>query len=1268
MHHDENLAEAIDAKVRRAQLDLLYGILPTSVVGHLVAGPLFVAAMWQSASRTSLLVWLSILYVVSGVRALLAVSYKRSVVQHEASFCETLFLVGSAVAGLVWGGAAVWFFPPGDPLFQVVIACGMITMGAAAVGSHSYMRMPPLVFIGLLFLPFSIRLVLEGAHLAWVFAVVMLVVAIYLIKTASNLYQVTLGNIKSRIEATERGRQLRDSSVFQSALLSQMVDALITMDEKGKIDLFNQSAEKLFGRTAEEMRGESIGLLLQCREEDNECDILINGEIGMASLDKNIKANGKRSDGSKFPLEIVGTRVTMEDDVRYSFLIRDLTERNRFEQELIEAKESAEKASHAKSQFLSSMSHELRTPLNAILGFAQLLEFNKHLDETGKSNASEICTAGENLLEMVNDVLDLSAIESNQVKLSLEPVSVNQVVAECIEAIQPVVEAQGIITEFDSCTSEASCDACYIRADNTRFKQVILNLLSNAVKYNRKNGRIAVVCRAVDNNRMRIIVSDTGLGIAQKRHHRLFEPFRNINVKTGGGKGIGIGLMVTRQLVELMEGSIGFESVEQEGSTFWVEFPVAKAGITPERFGTGSDTQADLPVQAPGATNINILAAEDNIANQDVLRQQVELLGMQIDVADDGLQALEMMDKKSYDILLTDLQMPRMDGYELASKIRQMEQTTGRRIPIVAITANTTPEDREYCIKHGMDVFLNKPVSLTGLQDIIDECLGRGRAKSKAQIQEPAEAANDTSKVIDFSMLNELVGDNHGRHCKLLDSFIKSTPAMIRDICSAQQARLADDVRLHAHKLKSSARSMGAHGLADTCAALESAGREAQWERIDSLVWGLDVQFAKIMKEIALYCEAGESGATNEQSEAETEAPTVLLIDDDELIIEIGTMIFNDLGISDVLTAISGIDALRVLEERTGEIDVVLCDLNMPEMDGITFLRHLSETNYKGAVIPISGEDARILKTVGKLASEHNLRVLGVLTKPIMPEEVSRYLDMLYEMPHEGDHEERGVASVSVDELRHAIENDELVIYLQPKVSVRSLEVVSVEALVRWQHPEKGMVLPDDFIQLAEENGLINDLTRVVYRQSLKSLARLIEAGNNIMIGVNISVETLGDLEWPDYAVAQATETGVDPAFVIMELTESQLMSNITSAMEILTRLSLNKFRISVDDFGTGYASMEQLQRAPFSELKIDQAFVHGACHDDSSRAILESSINLAKKLDLETVAEGVENREDWDLVAELSCDIVQGYFIARPMPIDEMLEWLEKWERTLPS
>jgi EAL domain-containing protein (putative c-di-GMP-specific phosphodiesterase class I) len=387
----------------------------------------------------------------------------------------------------------------------------------------------------------------------------------------------------------------------------------------------------------------------------------------------------------------------------------------------------------------------------------------------------------------------------------------------------------------------------------------------------------------------------------------------------------------------------------------------------------------------------------------------------------------------------------------------------------------------------------------------------------------------------------------------------------------------------------------------------------------------------------------------------------LLLVDDDYIMHRVMTVMLNDLGISGVLNAMSGPEALKILEHNVSGVDVVICDLNMPEMDGVEFIRHLAKRNYSGSLILTSGEDLRILKTVEKLAIEHDLHVLGVLEKPAIPAKLSELLDSLDQIRQEGTM--MMVGPLPLAELKKAIAEGQLDTYFQPKVDIKSGQVVGVEALVRWNHPVKGLIKPNAFITLAEENGLIRDLTDQVLVKVLEYATKLksMSMGYNLNIAINLSVDSLTDLEWPDRVSNMLENCGLEASSISFEITESRLMEHLSVALDILSRLSLKRFNLSIDDFGTGYSSMEQLQRIPFSELKIDRAFVHGVAQEASARAILESSVLLAKKLDMKVVAEGVEDQRDWDVVAEVGCDHVQGFIVSRPLPFPHLLKWLEQ-------
>jgi len=387
----------------------------------------------------------------------------------------------------------------------------------------------------------------------------------------------------------------------------------------------------------------------------------------------------------------------------------------------------------------------------------------------------------------------------------------------------------------------------------------------------------------------------------------------------------------------------------------------------------------------------------------------------------------------------------------------------------------------------------------------------------------------------------------------------------------------------------------------------------------------------------------------------------ILMLDDEPFMLKLlGHMLVN-LGFTQLTSCDSGCAALEWFDSQNNPPDLILLDLNMPEMDGVEFVRHLVERLYSGSLILISGEDERMLQTTVKLVRAHRISVLGHLHKPVKPETLSALLEK-WTPPLLGS--PRAAKKVyGADEVRAAIDNGELVNYYQPKVAVATGEVVGVETLVRWCHPQDGMVFPDQFISVAEAHSLIDNLTRVVLTGALAQAKIWQEAALALRVAVNVSMDNLASLDFPDFVAGLAAKAGVPPQEVVLEVTESRLMRDLRAPLEVLTRLRLKRFRLSIDDFGTGNSSLAQLRDIPFDELKIDQSFVHRAWTDETLRAMYDASLGLARQLGMEVVAEGVEDRDDWDLLRRTGCDLAQGYFIARPMPAADLPGWIKVWE-----
>jgi EAL domain-containing protein (putative c-di-GMP-specific phosphodiesterase class I) len=388
-------------------------------------------------------------------------------------------------------------------------------------------------------------------------------------------------------------------------------------------------------------------------------------------------------------------------------------------------------------------------------------------------------------------------------------------------------------------------------------------------------------------------------------------------------------------------------------------------------------------------------------------------------------------------------------------------------------------------------------------------------------------------------------------------------------------------------------------------------------------------------------------------------SPRILLLDDEPFVLGLLAHMLAGLGHTTVTTCTDGVAALAAVAVPVNAPNLILLDLNMPNMDGIEFVRRLVEQHYRGSLVLVSGEDERMLQMVERLVLAHHIPVLGHLNKPVgLPALTALLATWQPAKPVQAALRR----SYGIDELADAMAQGNLVNFYQPKVALADSRVVGVESLARWHHARDGLVLPEHFIGLAERHGLIDELTRCVLTAALAQLAAWQGAGLKLTMAVNVSMRNLATVGFVDFVVDAAHSAGIRAEDLMLEVTESCLIHDQRAPLEILARLRLKRFRLSIDDFGTGHSSLTQAHDIPFDELKIDRSFVHGASHDETARAMMHASLGLGRQLGMQVVAEGVEDRADWNLVRTMGCDQAQGHFIARAMPGEMVAEWIADW------
>ena len=538
-----------------------------------------------------------------------------------------------------------------------------------------------------------------------------------------------LRDVSARKQAEEA---LKKAGALQNAIFKSTNFSCIATDAKGVIQIFNVGAERVLGYSAAEVLNKITPADVFDPDELLARASLLSSELSIPiapgfealvfkasrGIEDIYELTYIRKDGSRFPAIVSITALRDENDeiIGYLLIGTNNAARKRIEAERNEALELAEKANHAKTDFLSSMSHELRTPLNAVLGFAQLMEASSPPPTPSqKGNIDQILKAGWYLLELINEILDLAMIESGKITLSREPVSLAEVMLECRAMIEPQAQKRNIHLTFPR-----FAHPCFINADRTRLKQVVINLLFNAIKYNKPEGTVIVKSTLTASGSIRISVRDTGAGLTPEQLAQLFQPFNRLGKQASGEEGTGIGLVVTKRLVELMGGTIGVESIVGVGSVFWIELSLAIAPmLATQDTQHAAREQPDLPQDTPLRT---LLYVEDNPANLELVEQLIaRRTGLRLLGATDASLGIEYARAYQPDVILMDINLPGISGFE-AMKTLHQDPTTAN-IPIIALSAHAVPRDIERGLEAGFFNYLTKPIKVNQFMDALDVAL-----------------------------------------------------------------------------------------------------------------------------------------------------------------------------------------------------------------------------------------------------------------------------------------------------------------------------------------------------------------------------------------------------------------------------------------------------------------------------------------------------------------------------------------------------------------
>ncbi|HEY9051068.1 MAG TPA: EAL domain-containing protein [Gammaproteobacteria bacterium] len=1109
------------------------------------------------------------------------------------------------------------------------------------------------------------------------------------------LHAGTIKYVHERCETeyTDEGKAMRSLGTVQDITNQVKVEQALLESE----DLFKQLVESTtaipweinpiswqftyVGPQAEKLLGYPVSQwytndfwLGQIHPEDKDDVMLFFKNASENDSDRVVEFRMRTSDARYIWIQVIAKVIRHDGDIdRIQGFMFDITEKRNAEEMLRHSVKM-----DAVGKLTGGIAHDFNNQLGIVQGYLDFLDEFTRGQEKPHRWVGAASKAARRCIELSRKLLDFS--RKNQVQA--EPVNINSIFNKMNDLIErsvtPKIEVNYTLED----------GLWVVELNAGELEDAILNLVLNArdampaggvlsirtQNYILDEGHSQYFTSLPAGDYVRIDIEDTGVGINKENKEHIFEPFFTTKAE---GQGTGLGLAMVYSFVQRSGGEIIVHSETNEGACFHIYVP---RYYIPADIKDVTALTNNIGLQAKGKGEI-ILVVDDEKELQELAIIYLEMLGYRTLKASSSVEALAIIESdESIDLLFTDVIMPgALNGYELAEKTLAIRPDI-KIILTSGFTGNAIESDLYPHAQHAP--LLNKPYSKLELSGLVNSILHKKDSESFLPARfvddpvtgdehnisigyKPMDDEHDVmfsilnqyrhaveSNSVDFdamSLLEKLITEtrahfmreealmkaceypHYHNHCQVHDMLIK----MAEDLLAAYKNN--PEVFDHIATI-----NFLEHWLISHIMSMDKA--------YVSFVQGHEDDIDDVLSELTGFVNFIESNPVK---------PRLVVVDDEESMGALVCEVAETAGL-DSVHYISANDFIFKLDE---DIDFIILDLLMPDIDGVEMIRLLADKNSKAALVLISGVDKSVLHSAQELAFEHGLNVAGTLQKPFYPHELKKLLDGIsadIAAKPSYVHVSSETNAIDTHDLLNGIRGNQFIGYYQPQISIKDMRIVGFEALLRWKHPERGLITPYHFIQLAESSGMIDEITWQLFEQIAYDWT---SNGLDCSVSLNMTAGMFKDLSLPE----RFNEIGKKYSFsdnsqLILEVTESALMEELTKSLDSLTRLRMKGFQLSIDDFGTGFSSMMQLYRAPFTELKIDQSFVMRIDRDQEARTIVESTINLAHNLNMKVVAEGVETDAILRELQKFGCDIAQGYFFAKPMPIDEMMSWLRLW------